>query len=289
MSAPYLFAFSGSFVIVGKEPDGDSVRFVPDQPQYFRVLQHGYRLKPSLDGSVQLRFEGIDAPELHYDNFRQPQAVESRDCLLEWLGYENIRYEKDSWRVVSATPGVVRGTIFTRSVDKNGRPISFVLAGDKLPSVRYHDWNLVDEKLIDQSLNGRLLAAGLAYLLIYTSTAYTHREYLRQIARTAREAGLGIWPHDSTNSFRLRNHNSVGESGQLILPKIFRRCNDFLSDAQHGFRGNLDEWLRRSGHNENDRVVFDERIEVSLSDLIEQRNSYVVFQADLLDIYFVEK
>ena len=66
MSAPYYRVISGNFTIVGKEPDGDSVRFIADDPTLFKALHRSYRIKPSKDGSVQLRFEMVDAPEVHY-------------------------------------------------------------------------------------------------------------------------------------------------------------------------------------------------------------------------------
>jgi len=57
---------AGRAVLVGKQPDGDSVRFVPDDATLLTGLKNGDRVRVSGDGSVQLRFDGIDAPELHY-------------------------------------------------------------------------------------------------------------------------------------------------------------------------------------------------------------------------------
>jgi hypothetical protein len=50
----------------GFEPDGDSMQFKPDNPKLLDRLQRngsGYRLTSI--GSTHLRFEGIDALELH--------------------------------------------------------------------------------------------------------------------------------------------------------------------------------------------------------------------------------
>ena len=58
------------------------------------------------------------------------------------------------------------------------------------------------------------------------------------------------------------------------------------------FRGNLQDWLisvSQGSRNENDRVLIRDSVEVNLSDLIEQRNSRIVFKEDVLNITFVEK
>ena len=47
--------------------------------------------------------------------------------------------------------------------------------------------------------------------------------------RAAQAAGLGIWPLDKTTSgFALSSQDSIGPNGTLILPKLFRRCTDYL-------------------------------------------------------------
>ena len=61
MASPNYLVMKGNFVIIGKEPDGDSVRFIADDRDLYRYLHRAYRIKPSRDGSVQTRFEGVDA------------------------------------------------------------------------------------------------------------------------------------------------------------------------------------------------------------------------------------
>ncbi len=86
MASPSYLVMKGDFVIIGKEPDGDSVRFIASNPDLYRHLHRAYRIKPSRDGSVQLRFEGVDAPELHYGSAAQPLGAEARDTVLSWMG-----------------------------------------------------------------------------------------------------------------------------------------------------------------------------------------------------------
>jgi hypothetical protein len=54
-------------------PDGDSVRFMADTPARWNILRNHFCIQPSkLDHSVQPRFHGIDATELHYVGQAQP-------------------------------------------------------------------------------------------------------------------------------------------------------------------------------------------------------------------------
>lgn len=292
MASPFYLVIKGKFVIVGKEPDGDSVRFIADKPNLYEELHRNYRIKLSRDGSVQLRFEGVDATEVHYGKDAQPLGTQARDQLLVWMGFENIKFKGD--RVQSAEPDAVSGTILSKAADANGRPVSYVLLESQANQLEDEDWNKVDTALLKKTLNFRLLTEGLAYYTVYTSTPFAHRKLLRQEAMAARKANRGVWAQDTTNEFVLVDKKSiVAPDGQVILPKLFRRSIDYLKAVEGGFRGNIKDWLisssQEASRNENDRVVIRDSVEVRLSDLIEQRNSRIVFQEDLLNITFVEK
>ncbi|MGH3699945.1 MAG: hypothetical protein ACRDQY_10815 [Pseudonocardiaceae bacterium] len=139
----------------------------------------------------------------------------------------------------------------------------------------------------------RLLSEGQAYYTVYTSTPVSHRNHLRTVADKARTSGAGVWRRDATADWVLANQASIGPDGQLILPKLFRRCTDYLKAVDKGFTGNLIDWLLASSatpsRDENDRVLLRDTTEVHLSDLLQQRNQHIAFQADLLDLTFVEK
>ena len=293
MSTPYLLALRGNLVIVGKEPDGDSVRFIPDDPALLRRLRRFHKIVPSRDGSVQLRFEAVDAPEVHYGTAAQPMGADARNALLSWIGFRDVVFDGGQPnRVVSAEPESVPAVVLSAGADPYGRPIAYVLVGDgDLPEDG--TWTLVDEALLSRTLNARLVEEGVAYPTFYTSTPQPHREQLRALARAAREQGRGVWAVDDTAEFELTDQASIGPGGQLILPKLFRRATDYLKDVAGGFRGNLADWLIANSNtpsrSENDLVVVHDDIEVPLSTLLLQRNDRVRFQADLLDIVFVEK
>jgi endonuclease YncB( thermonuclease family) len=290
VASPYYLAIKGDFVIKGKKPDGDSLRFIAHNLELYRLLQRAYRIKVSRDGSVQLRLEGVDAPELHYGTHMQPLGEWSRDTLLAWLGFQNIVYEQH--RVTDSTPLHIPGAILTQAAEVNGRPISYILIGPLADGLQDGTWTLLDPTLLQQTLNFTLLREGTAYYTTYTSTYIEHRRLLRDAAVQARSDLKGVWREDQTNSFQLVNQDSIGPQGQLLLPKLFRRCTDYLKDVENGYDGNLPDWLvwiSQSSRDENDMVVIQDALEIPLSDLILQQNQTVRFQVDLLDIVFVEK
>ena len=293
MASPSYLVMKGDFVIIGKEPDGDSVRFIADDRDLYRFLHRAYRIKPSRDGSVQLRFEGVDAPELHYGSAAQPLGAEARDTLLPWMGFDNIVYVNDqSTMVKSADPASVPGAILTQAAEANGRPVSYIFLNQQASQLEEGTWVNLQEELLKATINYRLLTSGMAYYTVYTSTPFVHRQLLHEASAAAREAGQGVWQLDTTSDFVLGDQSSIGPNGQLILPKLFRRCTDFLKDVARGYQGNLSDWLiwiSKGSRNENDLVAINDTIELHLSDLLEQRNRHIVFKADLLDITFVEK
>jgi endonuclease YncB( thermonuclease family) len=295
MASPFFLCIHGKLVIVGYEPDGDSVRFIADDATHYQALTRADRIRPSKrDGSVQLRFEGVDAPELHYGTAAQPLGDTARDALLGWIGFTAIEFDKGQpTKVTAAEPVTVRAAILAQMVEVNGRPVAYVLVetADALPTDGA--WVNIDQALLERTLNVRLLTEGQAYYTVYTSTPASHRSLLRSVADKARTSGLGVWGRDTTAEWVLADQASIGTNGQLILPKLFRRCTDYLKAVDNGFIGNLGDWLLASSatpsRDENDRVLLRDTTEVHLSDLIQQRNQHIAFQADLLDLTFVEK
>lgn len=282
MADPSLLCLRGTLVVEGKAPDGDSIRFVPDTPSLLDDLSGADRIRRStVEGSVQLRLEGIDAPETSYGPGGQPLATEARDRLLELAGFTHVRRKADSQTITSARPDEgVRAAALSRLADANGRPVCFLMVGRDLPADA--DWVPVP---LARTLNHALLADGSAYLTLYDSLAPPYRRRLRAIARAARDSGLGVWGRDATPEFELANQASIGPEGALILPKLYRRCTDYLESRER--RQTLPQWLRETG-DEDDRVIVG-RIRTRLSELVEQRNRIIAFSGDPLDLVFIEK
>ncbi len=290
-SMTHFMAFTGKLVVVGKQPDGDSIRFVADSPALFSQLDFGYRVRLSKDGSVQLRFEVIDAPETHYEGQSQLLGLPARNALLRQAGFTKVAFTDDA-TVATATPLSVPATILAKMVEINGRPVAYVFAPMTLPLA---DGAVVADPSLffAKSLNMHMLNSGAAYLTLYTSTPQTHRAFFVQHAKVARSSRLGVWAQDATASFRLVNQASIGPNGELILPKLFRRCTDYLRAQHAGFTGTLAQWLvstmQPNDVGENDMLWVGAKRH-SLSELVVQPSAHTIgLNVDILDLVFIEK
>jgi endonuclease YncB( thermonuclease family) len=282
--ANYLF-IRGSFVIVNKQPDGDSVRFRPDDGSLLKKLKRGYRIDPSKDGTVQLRFEAVDAPELHYLGDRQPLGREARDFLLSELGFSNYIYDHND-TITDAVPKEIRGGIFSQAAETNGRPISYVFLEPDLVSFQDGERITIDDALLAKSMNAKVLQAGMAYYTVYSSQAESHRIFMRGLAEQAKAVNLGLWAVDKTSEFSLLTFSDI-TTNQLILPKLFRRCIGYLRDRDKGFSGTLKDWLL-ANPNRDDAVLLGTR-QTTLSSLLDVQGTTVRVLFDPLEAIFIEK
>ncbi|MFZ5479036.1 MAG: thermonuclease family protein [Myxococcota bacterium] len=288
MPLTYQKAIQGELVIIGKEPDGDSLRFRADDPANFDDLYRGWRIKPADDGSVQLRLEGIDAPETHYGKAAQPRGDDARDHLLDLCGFANPKFFGN--KVTDATPNTIPAIILTEAAETHGRPISYLLVGAAMAGLNDGQATAVDADLLRKTINYQLLELGTAYPLLYTSMPAAHRAVFRMAAANARSHTRGVWADDRSGAFVLRTQEDIspGPEGQLIFPKLFRRATDFLKEVGESAVGaDLRDWLEAHG-GENDLTLF-HGAEIPFSTLIAHENATVRLQADLLDLVFVEK
>ena len=160
----------GQYRILGVAPDGDSVRFYPDDPEWDRLdalaKKHGVRPNPT--GGVQLRVDGIDALETHYAagvkgaaTRRQPARWgDAAAELLEFLGFDPRTVRRgDNERVSAAEPDEVPGFVASKFVDTYGRAVAFAFRGNTLEP----DSDAFLEPELLESANAHLLTQGLAY------------------------------------------------------------------------------------------------------------------------------
>jgi len=143
----------------------------------------------------------------------------------------------------------------------------------------------IDANLLKKTINHLMLELGMAYPLFYTSMPAAHREVFRATAQKARDDRIGLWPQDLTRGFELTDNAAIGPDGQLIFPKLFRRCTDYLHDINHeNFVGSLLAWMEAKG--ENDPVEVGRRAVTQFASLISQEGSRVSLSADLLALVF---
>lgn len=216
----------GTFHVSGYSPDGDSIRFRAENPEHWRRLK-GPLAKLNARGHAQLRFEGIDTLETHYEDLHQPLefARAATQFLFDELGITNVELDESGIRVLSANDGTP-GFIVSREVEKNRRPVAFVYAGE----TELEDGSdvFLNVDLLRESLNHKSLREGLAYATYYQGLFPDLRNELTVVVREARAAGRGLWPEDRTNSgFEVPNLEILTEE-VIILPKLFRRIVSYL-------------------------------------------------------------
>ena len=212
-----FYCIRGQFEIDGYRPDGDSLRFRPNDPDIMTALSSAYVRKK--DGNYQLRLLGIDAPEMNCEGLRQPLAGEARDRLLEFLGFKEVRVDDSG--VIRSTGGAVRGAICALDVDHQDRPLC--IAFSAVPDA----WadgepTLIEPESFTKSANFTLVEEGLAYPLFYDYLQPDIRESITEAAADARGRGTGVWGLDRTASFEFATRSDLVE--QLVHPAVFRRA-----------------------------------------------------------------
>jgi endonuclease YncB( thermonuclease family) len=241
----------GTFHLVGRtsagnpsgfEPDGDSIQFKPTDPTLLERLDRvGRPFKLTAIGSTQLRLEGIDALELHFDGSHQPRplADQARDFLTGELGLNPVPYRPpDGVRVAPPVPkDAAAGYILSRALEANGRPVAFAFEG-AAPAANGADFFLRVTQL-RKSLNYKLVAAGHAHPLFYDTLFVDLRAAFAKATVTAREQKLGLWNKDRSHSgVRVSDQAELEQNG-VVFPKLFRRLTEFLKEGPPDLAGFL--------------------------------------------------
>lgn len=235
----------GTYHVLNYSPDGDSIRFMPTTPALIQTLSGG-RPKVNARGHVQLRIEAIDALETHYSPpsgggpLSQPVALAhaARTALLDFLSITNVIWSQNGGTVVSATDGTP-GYILARSVEKYGRPVAFVFAGDAPEA----DGALVvlDAERMQSSFNCQALLRGLAYPTYYKGLFFDLRTALTAAVVQARSQKLGVYRDDITTIGAVISSLSIITDDRPILPKLFRRMSEYMVNfgSIRGFKQKL--------------------------------------------------
>lgn len=254
----------------GPQPDGDTLRFKPDNPVLAENLS-GRSPNFNGRGTVAVRFEGIDTLETHFEQMHQnlELANAARNRLLAEMGFGAVTYWPDlpnNVRTVEHNP--VRGTILARSVESHGRIVAFVYSVN-IPGKNDGDNVFVDEALLDQSMNAKLMAAGLAYPEYYTSLPQTLQLRLTELATDAWEGDKGVWPVDTANVEQFANIPDLGALQPLVIwPKLFRRLASYFASGHAGLAG-FDAWLRDDTVDRDDRLITPDDPDANMHDVFE--------------------
>jgi endonuclease YncB( thermonuclease family) len=249
----------------GPEPDGDTVKFLPDTPALVEGLPRVSGRPPDINArGISVRLEAIDTLETHFGETHQELAGANaaRDELLLLLGFTNVVFFPDlPNKVQSADQDALRGHVLSNGIDANGRLIGFVYAGDHVGP----DGGtiFVDEALADESANAQLLAAGHAYPAFYASLPATLRAHLAGVSEAARAAQspAGLWPRSTADPDRAATVADLPALQNLVIwPKLFRRIVPYLASGFTDFDG-FDAWLRADPVNRDDELFLLDRLE----------------------------
>jgi endonuclease YncB( thermonuclease family) len=243
-----MLVIKGTYRVIGSRPDGDSVRFYPNNPAEWELVPGPVRRNAK--GGAQLRLDGIDALETHYatraGEVHQPPhfAQEAAQMLLRWLCLANVtRDEHDT--VTSSVPEQAEGYIYTRGADVHGRCVAFAGRGPSplTSGERVH----VDGAAVEQTANYFQLREGLAYPTFYRKLFPDLRAALIEATARAKSENRGIWQSDLTFSgIKVEGLQALTESA-TIMPKLFRRLADYLvlNDGDPSMAGFLDYLAER--------------------------------------------
>ncbi len=225
----------GTFHILRKSPDGDSMRFKAKRKANWSKLS-GPPVGLNSQNQAQLRFEAIDALETHYTvgppagRVHQPQALAfaATDAMLTMAGFEGVKWGPNHSRVTDVLHDGVAGYILSRAAERFRRPVAFVFAG--APPDADGSQVFLDVNRMKQSLNYEMLRVGPAYPTYYEGLFNDLRDAMTGAAQSARKAKRGVWRDDKTTSGVLAENLASITDQHPILPKLFRRLADYMND-----------------------------------------------------------
>ena len=281
----------GTFHVVGFAPDGDSIRFAPDDANGWDRLRTARRPQVNGRNMAQLRLQGIDALETHYSaggvlgTVAQPQALgdAARDRLLALLGITGVVLAPNG-RTIAAADDAKPGYILCNDVDVHRRPIAYAFAGS--PPGGSDDAVFLDVDMLRESVNHRIMGDGLAYPIFYLGLFNDLRLTFAEAADAARGAGTGVWQADGTRGVEITSVATVTDEVPLF-PKLFRRLTDYFADNAgevdlSGFKA----YLEATG----ERVILIDTVrEMGFDNIVEVARQQVGLMADPTRLLFVPR
>lgn len=254
----------------GPEPDGDTLKFLPDNAALVETLtQPGRAPGFNRSGQINLRFEGIDALETHFSQMHQNMefALGARDAMLAMAGFGAVTFWDDlPAKVESVEHHPRRGYVLTRTLDTHGRIISFVFPGEA-PEVDGAQVFL-DEARMNQSFNAALVREGWAYPAFYTTLPISLKDELAALTDQARQAGRGFWPHAEATPTDAATVPDLATLETLVIwPKLFRRLARYFAQGDPPLSG-FETWLRADPVNRDDRLILPDRELGNMHDVI---------------------
>lgn len=244
-----FYLIKGQFRPAVGIPDGDSVRFHATNVSLWKKLEgKPVRLGTSAKtkGTVQLRFEGIDAIE---KAATQPLSTDAKKNMFKLIGHSAANPEPTGYILARMTD------------DKSGRPISFAFAGKTTQSdgvaIR------LTPAMLKASVNYKQMRDGYAYPLYYNTLFADLRDEFTKALRAAKQAGRGYWPKDATRTGVIIADKNSLTTIKPIWPKLWRRLEEYLRQPRP--LSSFIAWLGQKNERIDVLSVMEER---GLQDLV---------------------
>jgi endonuclease YncB( thermonuclease family) len=255
----------GAFFWGTGTPDGDSVRFKADVDQLFDRLA-GKATEFKSNGTVQLRYEGIDALE---KQAIEPFASDATAANIAFLAGN------------SAGQNSARGYILSRQNDGNRRPVCFVFTGDTQEADGASVF--LTGTQVEKSVNYQMLEAGYAYPMFYETLFMELREPLTEAFLGARRAQLGIHAMDASLAGVTLNSRADLKTIPPIYPKLWRRLEEYLRN--HPNASGFAEFLKNR-RKEKLHTLSDSRFNISFDNVVENEGNQVRLLYEPYDMVF---
>lgn len=230
---------NGEYVPEAGRPDGDSIRFRPDNPDLVSLLwQRGNPPKINAgNGTIQLRFEGIDTMESRANPDFALAATASNLALC------GVPLATDS----------ARGYILSNQLDPHGRPIAFAYSGKSQETDG--DKVFLSVERMQQSVNFQQIQHGHAYPLFYDTLFVDLREALAAVTRRSRASRVGVYAQDVTNTGAVYAGFNSLDVMLPLFPKLWRRLDSYSRDPDILDPLSLDEFLQYMQFDKAERVL----------------------------------
>jgi hypothetical protein len=196
-------------------------------------------------------------------------ALAARDENLRLLGFRNVTFFPDLPNKVSSVDvNPLPGYVIANGIEANGRLLGLVYAGDTPMADGSRPF--VDDALLDQSTNVKLVTPGLAYVEPYDSMPISLVRHMRDLAAAARQAGAGMLAVEDVGKGRAAAIPDLATVQTLVMwPKLFRRLVAYFAEGYSGLN-DFDAWIR------DDPIDRDDMLRLPDGEQANMHDTYVV-------------